>query len=286
MSRLLIIFLAVITLPGCRTKGDLNRFSSITKIESTYVDSEDLKDVSLIDQQSKVRTLFVFDIDDTLLTSDTFFGSEYWYEWQKDITKNGSHTPVPCRFDIIALNYESGTQKVTQQDAPQIFNSIKSDKLFLTSRSSNYRGATVRELTKAGYLLPAMIGDMHDGAIYDWRSADGKKTATVSYHNGLYMVSGQDKSVLLLFLLDKLKERYERIVFIDDEQRNIDAMQQALSKAEIPYYGIHYVKIKKPFPVPKDLEIDADQSWNNLSRYLKATFPKRLEEISSGKCAY
>lgn len=250
------------------------------------MESEDLKDAALLDTSAEGRTLFVFDIDDTLLTSTTFFGSDYWYEWQKYIAGNGSHAPVPCRFDIIALNYEAGTQKATQEDAPQIFNSIKSDKLLLTSRSSNSRGATLRELKKAGYVLPAMIGTAQDGVLYDWRSPDGQKSAAISYHNGLYMVSGQDKGVLLLFLLEQLKEKYLQIVLIDDGQKNIDAMQKALLEAKIPFYGIHYVKIKKPLPVPRELEDTADQAWNNLSNYLKATIPKRFEEISRGECAY
>ena len=286
MQRLFNIFILAILLTGCTTNGNLAPSGSESKLESTYIDSEDLKDAALLDQQSKVKTLFVFDIDDTLLTSETFFGSDYWYEWQKYISEHHSHLPVPCRFDVIAVNYETATQKATQADAPQLFNGIKSDKLFLTARSPINRGATERELKKAGYQLPPMLGGARDGIISDWRSADGKKTTTVSYHHGIYMVAGQDKGVSLLLLLDKLKANYERVVLVDDGQHNIDAMQHAMKQANIVFHGIHYVRIKKPQPVPKQLAIEADKAWANLSRYLKTTFPKRFAEITSGKCAY
>ena len=64
-------------------------------------------------------TLIVFDIDDTLLTSETFFGSDHWYEWQRGL-KKGDVGYVPCKFDVIALNYEMGTQRVVEPEAVDI----------------------------------------------------------------------------------------------------------------------------------------------------------------------
>lgn len=278
MQRLLILLLAALVLHGCAV--------STARIESTYVDSDDLQDAAVLDQQSKVKTLFVFDIDDTVLTAEVFFGSDYWYEWQKELDNTGSHPTVPCRFDILALTLEAGTQKQTQPDAPQIFNGIRSDKLFLTARSPNSRGATERELNKAGYALPAMLGAIPDGIIFNWANTDAKRSATVSYHHGIYMVTGQDKGKLLLYLLAKLQIRYERVILVDDGQKNIDAMQQALAQAGIAFHGIHYTRIKKPQPVPKQLVGEADRAWANLSRYLQTVFPQRYARITAGECAY
>ena len=56
--------------------------------------------------ESPKRTLLVLDIDDTLLTSDGFFGSDKWYEWQKTLPASDPGK-VPCLFDVISLNYEA-----------------------------------------------------------------------------------------------------------------------------------------------------------------------------------
>ena len=114
------------------------------------------------------RTLVAFDIDDTLLTSTTFYGSDYWYEWQKTLSP-GDPGLVPCRFDVIALNYEAGTQELTQELGPQVLQSVPTDRLLLTSRNPVSRGATLRELRKAGYEMPPQIDNSADGILYAWK---------------------------------------------------------------------------------------------------------------------
>ncbi|MBK8283794.1 MAG: DUF2608 domain-containing protein [Ahniella sp.] len=97
------------------------------------------------------KTLLVLDIDDTLLTSAVFFGSDAWYEWDKTLPEDQR---VSCKFDLIAMNFEAGTQVLTQPDAPALVNGLTVDRLMLTSRGANYRGGTIRELKQFGYQLP------------------------------------------------------------------------------------------------------------------------------------
>ena len=151
------------------------------------------------------RTLVAFDIDDTLLTSTTFYGSDYWYEWQKTLSP-GDPGLVPCRFDVIALNYEAGTQELTQELGPQVLQSVPTDRLLLTSRNPVSRGATLRELRKAGYEMPPQIDNSADGILYAWKKGPTSKPVTVSYFDCVFMVSGQDKGVLLLDLLRRLEQ--------------------------------------------------------------------------------
>ena len=78
--------------------------------ESEVRASHDLADIAPALAESTKRTLLVLDIDDTLLTSDGFFGSDKWYEWQKTLPA-GDPGKVPCLFDVISLNYETGGQR-------------------------------------------------------------------------------------------------------------------------------------------------------------------------------
>ncbi len=229
------------------------------------------------------RTLLVLDIDDTLLTSSGFFGSDKWYEWQKTLPA-GDPGKVPCLFDVISLNYEAGTQRPTQPDGPALINALPSDRLLLTSRNPLYRGGTLRTLRDAGYALPAMLGGLTDGSSWDFRKAPGAPPVRVLYDQGVFMTTGQDKGLALLDLLRRTKLHYDRVVLVDDGRKNIDNMRAALQDAGIAYLGLHYTRIDKR--VGAD-EADAGRAgWQAWRQLLASTYPQRLQAFESNQCSY
>ncbi len=231
--------------------------------------------------ESRARTLLVLDIDDTLLTSDTFFGSDAWYEWQKTLPP---HDPgkVPCLFDVIALNYEAGTQHPTQPDGPSLINALAVDKLLLTSRGANYRGGTLRTLRGNGYALPAMLGGQPDGRSWDYYKAPDARPLRVVYDQGLFMTTGQDKGKTLLDLLRRLRLHYDRVLLVDDGQGNIDAMRNALQAAGIDYLGLHFTRIDKSIR-PENAQAGRD-GWQHWRTLLAQNYPQRLQDMEQGKC--
>ena len=132
------------------------------------------------------KTLLVLDIDDTLLTSERFFGSDAWYEWEKTLPQGER---VLCKFDVIALNYEAGTQQLTQPDAADLINALSVDRLWLTSRGANYRGGTLRELKEHAYRLPPTLGQPSRGEAWTWTDPTNQKTAPVAIPASVAMTS-------------------------------------------------------------------------------------------------
>ena len=246
---------------------------------------QEIKDLNelpkfLAEGQDK-RTLLVLDIDDTLLTSPEFFGSDSWYEWQRALP-NGHPDKIRCLYDVIAMNYESGLQVPTQADAPSIINSLKVDKIIQTSRSLASRAATIRELLDAGYELPAALSAKIDGKLYQLNPAD-PKSATISYHRGIYMGSGQDKGSLLTQLMKDGSLKYERVVFVDDGFKNIESMRVAMEKLQVEYVGLFFTRISKA--VTPDKERLAEQGWVEWQHLLAMTFPGRLARMNT-TCGY
>ena len=244
----------------------------------------DLADLGkILDRPVGARTLVVLDIDDTLLTSAGFFGSDRWYEWQRTLSPDAAGY-VPCRFDVMAMNYESGTQVPTQENAAALVNAIRTDKVILTARSELYRAATVRELKHAGYALSDTLGLRSDELIYEWRSSSQAPPVVVGYRDGVFMVSGQNKGVLLLDLLRRLDLTYERVVLVDDGEKNIRAMRDALVSAGIDYVGLHYMRVSKSVDA-QDVQagIAGWQAWQQL---LSASYPQRMQRLMHGECAY
>ena len=254
------------------------------KVTSAAVDTRDLVDVlRILSEPYDGRTLLVLDIDDTLLTSSTFFGSDAWYEWQKTLPPQ-SPGYVPCKFDVIALNYEAGTQVPTQEDAVAAINAIPFDKIILTARSPVYRGGTIRELKNAGYTLPAPLQPAFAGAIYEYQPQPAVPGVTVSYHQGVFMVAGQNKGELLVDLLKHLQVSYDRVVLVDDGEKNITSMRDAVTAAGIEYRGIHYTRIDKSVDPQKEQQGIA--GWKAWEQLMAATYPERLARMKAGECAY
>ena len=233
--------------------------------------------------ESHARSLLVLDIDDTLLTSDGFFGSDKWYEWQKHLPKDDPGK-VPCLFDVIALNYEAATQHPTQPDGPDLINAVRADKLLLTSRNPLYRGGTVRTLHDNHYALPAMLGTQVEGRSWDVRKDVTAKPVHVEYDQGLFMTSGQNKGVMLVALLNRLNLHYQRVLLVDDGQANIDAMRAALRTAGIGYLGLRYTRIDKTI---SDADANAGRAgWQAWRQLLATTYPQRLQAFEQGQCGY
>jgi hypothetical protein len=225
----------------------------------------------------------VLDIDDTLLTSATFFGSDAWYEWQKNLSPQ-SPGYVPCKFDVIAMNYEAGTQVPTQADAVAAINAIPLDKIMITARNPVYRGGTLRELKKAGYQLPAPLQPGLAGAIYEYQPDPNRPGVTLSYHQGVLMVAGQNQGLALVDLMNHMQITYDRVVLVDDGEKNINDMRDALAAAGIEYRGMKYNRIDKNVDAAREQQgIEGWKAWQQL---LATTYPERLARLQAGECGY
>jgi hypothetical protein len=277
MRALLPLTLALL-LAACATPG--------TSSHPAVSEVREIKDLTLVTsalQESSKRTLLVLDIDDTLLTSEHFFGSDKWYEWQKTLD---AHDPgkVPCLFDVIALNYEVGTQQPTQADAAHVINALQGDKLLLTSRNPLYLGGTLRTLHDNGFQLPTPLAGLQEGRSWTFRAHADAPPVRVIYEQGIFMTTGQNKGLVLLDLLQRLNLRYERVLLVDDGKKNIDNMQHALRDAGIDYLGLFYTRVDKHIGEP-EAQAGRD-SWQDWRKLLSTTYPQRLQALEQGQCSY
>lgn len=239
--------------------------------------SEVQASIAKLDQKD---TLLVLDIDDTLLTSPIFFGSDSWFGWV-DKEKTPDEAKPRCKFPILALSFEAGVQIAPEDSAGvSTVNAIPMQKLILTSRGANYRGGTERELVHAGYDFPKNLLADNDGISWTQVDRNGKQ-APVSYSNGILMVTGVDKGEALVQLLNRLEDqgrrtRFKNIVLIDDGKSNINALHKAMPARGFNYHGYWYTRVTKGPRKDSDDVVDAEKglaSWNEL---LKDVYSDRL----------
>lgn len=295
MSRFVATLLLTTLVSACAsTPRDMPLARDTAPVPTTSVSevrpSTDLKDVErLVETLPRETTLVVFDIDDTMLTAtaeppqEHFFGSDRWFRWQMDLPSD-HREKIRCLLDdVLAIDYEAARLRPTQPDAAQIFNRIPNDKLFLTSRSPNYRGGTERELRHIGVALPALILGK-EPILLEFLDKDTRRQ--MSYANGLYMTSGADKGKALLQLFGDIR-RYKTVILADDGGKNIAKMKDALALANIDYYGLRYDRIKLdpfPAPLPPVSQAQIDESRAAMTRWLvfmRDLYPERYEALKS-----
>jgi len=259
----------------------------------------DVKNLAVIEtaadkymKQNDDNILVIFDIDDTLLESSSFFGGDTWYNWQRGrpiehvnrgIESIADKDKIRCIFKKLGVFYELGQQKPTQVDAADIVSRLqaKYDVLALTSRSPGYRPGTERELKRAhidfstSHLLPGVQTIAFD---FD----DNGRSARVSYENGIAMTSGSNKGLLLQDLLGKLNKSYSAIFFIDDGKRNIDNMQAAWQNNKTFVDIYHYVGVDKTIS-DSDMQLSRD-AIAAMDAFVQIAFPDRYAVLATAAC--
>lgn len=261
--------------------------AKVTNIETTnYTDIE-----NIISAKEKLyppeNILLVFDIDNTLLTSGTRLGGDIWYQWQTDklALKPDEKEKVSCLYDnAITLLYELSPMELTEANLPPLITAWQQKHIAfaLTSRSPDTRSATLRELKRNGIDFSASALSTNDkGGV---PLEQGKLKRSWLYSNGVFFSSGQNKGVILDFLLKKTRKKFDAIVFIDDGKANIDAVTKMFDSPE--YSGIdtnviHYTRVESALNrqqgtvlTPAEAQ-KMDQDWKMLSSTLESIFPDR-----------
>ena len=74
--------------------------------------------------------------------------------------------------------------------------------------------------------------------------------------NGVILTAEIDKATILEYILHKKNYYPKQIIFIDDQIRNLEAIQKLCNKLKIKFQGFHYIaaSLMKVELIDKDLE--------------------------------
>ena len=236
--------------------------------------------------------LVVFDIDDTLLVSTSFFGGDTWFRWQDgdaiDHKDGGVENIVPadeikCMYQKLGVFYELAQQKPTESGTASVVSRLQATfkVMALTSRSPGYRFGTERELDRANidFSKTHLLSPIQALA-YDFD--DGSRTARVSYENGVAMTTGLNKGLVLQDLLTKLGKSYSAIFFIDDGKSNVTKMEAAWRNQKSFVSIYHYIGVDKTIS-DSDMQQSRD-AITTMDAFVKIAFPDRHAVLSTPAC--
>jgi hypothetical protein len=246
------------------------------------------------------HVLLVLDIDNTILKMNQDLGSEQWFEWQRYLLdhETGSRDLVVDSFDelleVQGILYSLSRMRPPQRDLPIVISRLQRrgvHTLVLTSRGSEFRAATERELLRNGFDFAASALPVRDlpGGSYlpydlDDLEADGLTERDVSafgltepkrvtYETGIYMTAGQSKGAMLRAILHHADADIRAVVYADDVIRHVAYVFAAVAGRGDEITGFHYTREEpriKRFQYGDKEEVTRD--WRKLNRALEEIF--------------
>jgi hypothetical protein len=192
-------------------------------------------DVSLqmADRYGGEQVLVVLDLDNTLLAMEQGLGSDQWYYWQRDLEAEDPCNPmlVGDRMKVQGALFFASGMRPTQPNAAELVKRMQNRGLkvvVLTSRGPEYRLQTFRELRRNGFSFWSSAWPASKGGSQPYVPAGGSRP--VIYEDGVYMVAGQDKGLMLNALFEGSGQASPKLViFADDKQQHLQDVMRALS---------------------------------------------------------
>jgi phosphoserine phosphatase len=215
-------------------------------------------------QHSDERTLVICDLDNTLIEPRQLIGSDQWfcYEIQRRVNA-GESSKQACANTIPIYNT---IQKITQvnlidNQAPEVIKELKKYSarvISLTARNYELIAATQRQLKSVGIDFnsqeaPQMQLLENDGSIIN--------------HNNISYLNGQNKGVYLTKYLELNSLDFDKVVFIDDKRKNLEAVESVVENLGKTFIGLRYAaldeKVKSLDPNIASIQIEIFNSLFN-----------------------
>jgi hypothetical protein len=262
---------------------------------------QSMTELDAIEKQAPARaTLFVFDIDNTLLTTKIDLGGDAWFGWQENLLKTNPQSPDLVAPDFAGLinvqgwMYTLGQMIPPEAATPQIFRALQDaghPVILLTSRSLDFENLTMKELARNGYepqraAIAPRAGFAAAFLPYDLQNPEAAcltrediaklglgEAHPVVYRAGVMLTSGQNKGAMLRTLLCKLGKTYDRIVFVDDQQKHVDRVFAAYENQPGDVRSIRYTQMDAQVErfVASDKSEVRDQ-WSRLKEVIESIF--------------
>lgn len=185
------------------------------------------------------KTLFVFDINDTLMSTSSCLGGDVWAHniVKEGLTKGISREEVLDRilpFWLDVLIHSSF--KPVEDETAQVIRRLQKEGspiVAMTARITELAYQTIHQLRSIAIDFsnaPLAQSDFTINVPYPAR-----------YINGIIFAGLLNKKAeVLIQFLEQNPVEFDRIVFVDDKRKNVDELAQAAAILQKEYIGVHY----------------------------------------------
>ena len=224
-------------------------------------------------------------------------GSDQWFNWQDRLLQENPECAglvakdFPGLLKVQGILFSLSRMHPPEPAIPEIINEIQNlgcSTIILTSRGPDFRNASERELSLAGYnfskreikITESERGEFlpYDKTKPDVHGFSAKELQDlpdprgVSYSNGIMMVAGQHKGVMLKTLLARSPHHFQTIIFVDDHAKHTDRVFNTYKNSDTQIITFRYSRedgnVKRFNTFSKSHVI---QQWKKLNSTINTT---------------
>jgi phosphoglycolate phosphatase-like HAD superfamily hydrolase len=205
-------------------------------------------------------TLFVFDLDNTLIETMQHLGSDQWFSHSIERSVKEEGMSLDEALERIAPIYHEIIHRTEMRlvDAaiPDLLSQMQEKNvpmIGLTKRNPRLSDRTLKQIAPLNIDFSKTAHIDEDLNFHDLNETMLKKGI-------IFVDAGVDKGPALLAYLNKLKVMPKRIVFIDDKLSHIQNVSMALEPFDIHFVGIRFggadEKVRSFNPKIADLQLE------------------------------
>ena len=211
----------------------------IIKIEALIVDSNDITQMLTYPTEG---TLYVFDLDNTLIEPTQHLGSDEWFAYNVDYLINHEGlTYNEAALKLVPLCsrvYASSEMRLVDPCIPDLLAQMKEKKLSmigLTKRAPSFAKRTLEHIAPLNIDF-STTSDLPGELLFE-------EVGDTLFRQGIIFVGhGLRKGAALTAYLKRLEKLPQRVVAIDDKLSHIENIGSAMELLGIDFIGIRYGK--------------------------------------------
>lgn len=180
--------------------------------------------------------LFIVDIDDTLLIPVQTLGTDVWFEHQwRQNQAEAIGDPLDKALALWEAIRHLTKVQIVESGSDQIVAKMQGQGIpimGLTTQGLALATRTVNQLRSLHFDLSRTAPSQEDCYFQNGKG--------VLYRNGILFTSGTDKGAALVRFLDLIGYLPQRVVFINDKQKHLQNVEEALKKRGVLFTGLRY----------------------------------------------
>lgn len=224
--------------PGSRMKSLLLSLLFLGTLQAKIIETDHFEDLL---PYAKPKTLFLLDVDNTLVTTAQCLGNDVWFRQRfEEFVQKG--LSVKEALDRCVMEWEA-FQNITQVELPEstiphvieTLQKLHQPMIALSTRSVGLSRATL-------YQLLSLNIDLRKSP-FSHKEHCFMKEEVVAFKNGILLTSGTQKGEALFELLKHINFYPDEVVFINDKSTNLREVEVECEKRGIPFVGLRYGKL-------------------------------------------
>lgn len=187
-------------------------------------------------------TLVIFDVDNTLLYSRDGIGGDEWFYAMLDhymaegLTSAQALAKVVPEYEALQL---SKNMEVVEEFAPAIVHQVQTQFPNVKVMALTTRGGVLIKRTIDQLALHNINFSINAPYEFDLRFDERE----ACYTHGMLFGKGKNKQGLMDFFLTHIAYKPQTIIFINDKEKYLRAVEKAVGALGIEFIGIRYSKL-------------------------------------------